>query len=103
MQDYRNLSVAYLQGLGRLLEMLSNWFNVTLGEKLIEHLKRWTEPEFSQKKIWPPGEEIKIAAAIINLFHLLPAAANKFLEQLVALVIKIEAMLPAAQHHEAEM
>jgi phosphatidylinositol kinase/protein kinase (PI-3 family) len=102
LSDYRKLSVTYLQGLSRLLELLSNWFNATLGEKLIEHLKKWTEPDFAQKKIWPPGEEIKIAAAIINLFHLLPSAASKFLEQLVSLVMKIETMLPGTQH-ETEM
>jgi hypothetical protein len=35
------------QGLARLLELiLSNWFNVTLGDqKLMEHLNKWLEPE----------------------------------------------------------
>ena len=98
LADYRKLSVTYLQGLARLLELLSNWFNVQLGEKLLEHLKKWTESDFSQKKIWRPGEELKIAAAIIELFHLLPAAASKFLEPLVQLVIQLELLLPGTQH-----
>ena len=98
LADYRKLCVTYLQGLARLLELLSNWFNVQLGEKLLEHLKKWTEPDFAQKKIWRPGEELKIAAAIIELFHLLPTAASKFLEPLVQLVIQLELLLPGTQH-----
>jgi phosphatidylinositol kinase/protein kinase (PI-3 family) len=98
LADYRKLSVNYLQGLARLLELLSNWFNVQLGEKLLEHLQKWTDPDFAQKKIWRPGEELKIAAAIIELFHLLPSAASKFLEQLVKLVIQLELLLPGTQH-----
>ena len=55
-----------LQGLARLLELLSNWFNVTLGCKLMEHLRKWLEPEkLSQsQKSWKAGEEPKIAAGI---------------------------------------
>lgn len=36
-------------------------------------------------------------AAIIELFHLLPAAAGKFLDQLVTLTMQLEAALPASQ------
>lgn len=60
----KNLSMPLLQGLARLLELLSNWFNVTLGGKLLEHLKKWLEPDklaLSQKS-WKAGEEPKIAA-----------------------------------------
>ena len=42
LADYRKLSVPLLQGLSRLLELLTNCFNVTLGEKLLEHLNKWT-------------------------------------------------------------
>lgn len=36
-------------------------------------------------------------AAIIELFHLLPAAAGKFLDQLVTLTIQLEQALPQGQ------
>lgn len=36
-------------------------------------------------------------AAIIELFHLLPAAAGKFLDQLVGLTMQLEAALPPGQ------
>lgn len=97
----KNLSMPLLQGLARLLELLSNWFNVTLGGKLLEHLKKWLEPEkLAQcQKAWKPGEEPKIAAAIIELFHLLPNAAGKFLDELVTLTIDLETALPPGQFY----
>lgn len=60
----KNLSMPLLQGLARLLELLSNWFNVTLGGKLLEHLKKWLDPEKLAlcQKSWKAGEEPKIAA-----------------------------------------
>ncbi|KAJ6295721.1 hypothetical protein OIU78_023701 [Salix suchowensis] len=67
----KNLSMPLLQGLARLLELLSSWFNA--------------------------GEEPKIAAAIIELFHLLPHAASKFLDELVTLTIDLEGALPSGQ------
>ena len=65
----KNLSMPLLQGLARLLELLSNWFNVALGNKLLEHLKKWLEPEklAQSQKSWKAGEEPKIAAG--NLFR----------------------------------
>lgn len=97
----KNLSMPLLQGLARLLELLSNWFNVTLGGKLLEHLKKWLEPEkLAQcQKSWKAGEEPKIAAAIIELFHLLPSAAGKFLDELVTLTIDLESALPPGQFY----
>ncbi|PKA60897.1 Serine/threonine-protein kinase ATR [Apostasia shenzhenica] len=92
----RSLTMPLLQGLARLLELLSNWFNVTLGSKLLDHLKKWLEPEklAQTQKSWKPGDEPKVAAAMIDLFHLLPPAAGKFLDELVTLVIDLEGALP---------
>jgi transformation/transcription domain-associated protein len=52
------------------------------GEKLIDHLKKWLEPDklLSVAHSWDPGQECHIAAAILDLFHLLPPPAVKFLE-----------------------
>ncbi|KAK9136460.1 hypothetical protein Syun_015790 [Stephania yunnanensis] len=97
----KSLSMPLLQGLARLLELLSNWFNVTLGGKLLEHLKKWLEPEklaMSQKS-WKPGEEPKVAAAIIELFHLLPPAAMRFLDELVTLTMDLETAIPQGQFY----
>lgn len=53
-----------------------------VGEKLIEHLKKWldTTKLLETPHSWEPGQESDIAAAILELFHLLPQQASKFLE-----------------------
>ena len=52
------------------------------GEKLIDHLKKWLEPEklVAVPCSWEAGQEAVIAGAILDLFHLLPSQAVKFLE-----------------------
>ncbi|XP_072974683.1 uncharacterized protein [Typha angustifolia] len=97
----KSLTMPLLQGLARLLELLSNWFNVTLGVKLLDHLKKWLEPEklAQSQKSWKPGDEPKVAAAMIELFHLLPQAAGKFLDELVTLIIDLEGALPQGQFY----
>lgn len=37
--------MALLEGLGRLLDLLSNCFNITLGDKLLEHLRNFADVE----------------------------------------------------------
>ena len=61
-----------LQGLARLLELLSNWFNVTLGVKLLDHLKKWLEPEklAQSQRSWKPGDEPKVAAGKQSLMRI---------------------------------
>lgn len=48
-------------------------------------MKKWLEPEKLAPNLvaWEPGEHPKIAAAILDLFHLLPPQGSKFLETLV--------------------
>ena len=57
-------------------------FCLVTGEKLIEHLKKWldTTKLLETPHSWEPGQESDIAAAILELFHLLPQQASKFLE-----------------------
>eukprot|EP00879_Flechtneria_rotunda_P005042 GHRR01005319.1.p1 GENE.GHRR01005319.1~~GHRR01005319.1.p1 ORF type:complete len:3477 (+),score=1416.33 GHRR01005319.1:1112-11542(+) len=81
--DYRRLTLPLLNGLARLLELLSDWFNLTLGERLIEHLRNWLDPDALLQAgpfQWKSGEEVAIAAAILDLFWRLPRTAVKFLE-----------------------
>eukprot|EP00884_Botryococcus_braunii_P021983 jgi/Botrbrau1/8469/Bobra.0237s0086.1 len=96
---YHKLKLPLLSGLARLLNLLSTWFNVALGEKLIDHMTKWLDPEKMNPHVhalaWEPGEEADIAAAILDLFHLLPPQGSKFLETdkctgLVVLTIELE-------------
>lgn len=97
LADYKKLTIPYLQGLSRVLELFSHWFNVSLGDKLLEHLQWWLQPEkLAQLKRWTPGTEARVGAAILDLFHLLPTAASKFLEKIVHMVIRLESVLAVA-------
>lgn len=94
LADYRKLNLPLLDGLARLLTLLSNCFNVTLGEKLLEHLKQWRDPDrIIKASIWKRGEEPAVAAAIIDLFNLLPPN-DSFLESLINCIVELEAVLP---------
>ncbi|CAI5712891.1 unnamed protein product [Hyaloperonospora brassicae] len=94
LADYRKLKLPLLEGLSRLLTLLSSCFNVTLGEKLLEHLKQWRDPDRIIKAgIWKRGEEPAVAAAIVDLFHLLPPN-DAFLEPLINCVVDLEVVLP---------
>ncbi|KAL6756896.1 hypothetical protein V8C86DRAFT_2435829, partial [Haematococcus lacustris] len=97
-------------------EQLSDWFSHSLGVKLLEHLTRWTLPEgpaAGPKGLapvaWKAGEELAVAAHILDLFHLLPRQAVQFLESeaqpepkrlgLVVLVLELEQRLPSLPGH----
>lgn len=94
LRDYSRLSVPLLRGLARLLSLLSSWFNRTLGEKLLDHLQKWLDPgAIIARRIWRQGEEPLVAAAIVDIFALLPHASD-FVDPLVKTCIKLEATLP---------
>ena len=93
LSNHKTLSVAGLEGLARLLELLTNYFKVEIGKKLLDHLKQWAEPKVLQEaagKSLGENHEVKIIAAILNIFHLLPAAAHIFLDDLVSVVLEME-------------
>ncbi|KAF5841321.1 hypothetical protein DUNSADRAFT_13397 [Dunaliella salina] len=83
-KSHWQLTLPILQGMARLLEMLSEWFSNTLGKRLLEHLCVWMSPEGPCGKggncAWRPGEEAAVAAHLMELFHLLPRQAAVFLE-----------------------
>ncbi len=95
LRDYTKLTIPLLRGLSRLLSLLSSWFSKTLGEKLLEHLQRWSDPDkIIGLGIWKRGEEPLVAAAIISLFELLPYDSSHFVELLVKTTLKLENVLP---------
>lgn len=96
LSNHKTLSVAGLEGLARLLELLTNYFKVEIGKKLLDHLKQWAEPKVLQEaanKNLSENHEVKIIVAILNIFHLLPAAAHIFLDDLVSVVLEMEGHL----------
>lgn len=93
LSDHKRLSVAGLEGLARLLQLLTNYFKVEIGRKLLDHLRQWATPEKLEEISGRPIldiEEVKIIVCILDIFPLLPAAANVFLDDLVTQVLDLE-------------
>lgn len=96
LSNHKTLSIAGLEGLARLLELLTNYFKVEIGKKLLDHLRQWAEPKVLQEAAGRnlcENHEVKIIVAILNIFHLLPAAAHIFLDDLVIVVLDMEGHL----------
>ncbi|KAL4904464.1 hypothetical protein BDW74DRAFT_31128 [Aspergillus multicolor] len=93
LQDPKRLSVAGLDGLARLLTLLTNYFKVEIGARLLDHMKVIADDVILQKVSFSLVEQsppMKIVAAIFNIFHLLPPAATTFMDHLVNKVLDLE-------------
>ncbi|GAA5857110.1 hypothetical protein JCM5353_001350, partial [Sporobolomyces roseus] len=97
LADHRKLSVASLQGLARLLELLTNYFKVEIGQKLVDHFRSLAVPsDILRASAKQPSDdgELEVMAAIVNIFHLLPhPAAGMYLEDVVKMVVDVERLL----------
>ena len=96
LQDPKRLTVAGLEGLARLLTLLTNYFKVEIGSRLLEHMKVIADEQVLQKVSFGLVEQnlqMKIVAAILNIFHLLPPAATTFMQDLVDNVLHLEEKL----------
>ena len=96
LQDPKKLSVAGLDGLARLLILLTNYFKVEIGERLLSHMKTIADGTALQKtsfKLIEQDPQMKIVVATLNIFHLLPPAATCFMAELVNRVLDLEEKL----------
>ncbi|KAK9451927.1 uncharacterized protein V1518DRAFT_41913 [Limtongia smithiae] len=93
LSDHRRLTVEGLDGLAVLLELLTNYFKIEIGVKLMDHLKLWAEPSGlyqSSGKQLMSQMNIKIITKILHVYHLLPAEAYKFMDELVTTIMLLE-------------
>ncbi|KAI0921097.1 hypothetical protein AcW2_006184 [Taiwanofungus camphoratus] len=96
LADPKRLSIPGLEGLARLLELLTNYFKVEIGHKLLDHFRFVADPQMLQASSRLPlleNEGITKLVRLANIFHLLPSAANIFLENLVNAVVQTEAQM----------
>ncbi|TKA29433.1 hypothetical protein B0A50_03445 [Salinomyces thailandicus] len=96
VQDPRKLSVEGLEGLRTLLQLLTNYFKVEIGTRLLDHMRHIADPGTLQKvsfSLIDAQPKMRIVTAIFSVFHLLPPAAVQFLPELVERVIHLEASL----------
>jgi transformation/transcription domain-associated protein len=93
LADPKRLSVPGLEGLARLLELLTHYFKVEIGHKLLDHFRIVADPQMLQASSKLPlidNEGITKLVRLANIFHLLPSAANIFLENLVNAIVQTE-------------
>ncbi|THV08510.1 hypothetical protein K435DRAFT_832965 [Dendrothele bispora CBS 962.96] len=93
LADPKRLSVPGLEGLARLLELLTNYFKVEIGHKLLDHFRVVADPQMLQASAKSPlgeNENITKLVRLANIFHLLPSAANIFLDNLVNAIVQTE-------------
>lgn len=103
LSDHKRLTVSGLEGLARLLELLTFYFKVEIGKKLLDHLKAWAEPSqlhANSTKNLNSQQNIKIIAAILNVFHLLPPTAYVFMNDLIHTLFYLESHL-RRQHNSS--
>ncbi|KAF8138723.1 FAT domain-containing protein [Boletus edulis] len=96
LADPKRLSVSGLEGLARLMELLINYFKVEIGHKLLDHFRIVADPQMlqaSSRLPLPENEGITKLVRLANIFHLLPSAANIFLENLVNAIVQTEAQM----------
>lgn len=96
LQDPRRLSTHGLDGLARLLQLLTTYFKVEIGARLLDHTKVLAEQNMLQRisfNLIEQNEQMKIVAAVFNIFHLLPPAAEQFKERLIETVLDLEEKL----------
>ena len=98
LSDTKKLTIEDLDGLSRLLMLLSNYFKVEIGHKLLGHFRAIAEPQVLQNTARVPlieNDAIKKLVRLVNIFHLLPVSAVMFLKDLVDSVVQTETYVMA--------
>ena len=96
LQDPKKLTEDNLDGLARLLALLTNYFKPEIGEKLIGHMSVIADAMILQQASFSLIEQktpMKIIIAMFNIFHLLPSQATVFMEGLINKVLDLEKAL----------
>ena len=93
LQDPNKLTEQGLDGLARLLALLTNYFKTEIGERLMGHMNVIASPTVLQKSSFTLIEQspqMRIVIAILNIFHLLPPTATVFMSDLIERVLDLE-------------
>lgn len=101
LQDPKRLTTHGLDNLARLLRLLTTYFKVEIGARLLDHIKILAEPTLLQQisfTFFEQNSQMKVIAAVFNIFHLLPAAAEQFKERLIDTVLELEEKLRRTHH-----
>ncbi|KSA03288.1 uncharacterized protein AC631_00926 [Debaryomyces fabryi] len=100
LSDHKKLTVSGLEALARLLELLISYFRVEIGRKLLDHLMAWAQINTLRQLAGQDLENnhtVQIVIAILNIFHLLPAKAYTFMEEIISTLQYLEGHLDRHQ------
>ncbi|CUM64287.1 uncharacterized protein PRCAT00001885001 [Priceomyces carsonii] len=100
LSDHKKLTVSGLEALARLLELLISYFRVEIGRKLLDHLMAWAQINTLRQIAGLDLENnhtVQIVIAILNIFHLLPAKAYTFMEEIINTLQYLEGHLDRHQ------
>lgn len=101
LSDPKRLSVHGLDNLSRLLKLLTSYFKVEIGARLLDQIESIVEPSAWQQisfTFFEQNPQMKVIAAILNIFHLLPSPAEAFKERLVDCFLNLEERLRRTHH-----
>lgn len=101
LQDAKRLSLQGLNNLARLLKLLTSYFKVEIGSRLLDHVKQLAEPNVLQQlsfMFFEQHEMMEVIAAVFNIFHLLPAAAEAYKERVIDTTLELEEKLRRTHH-----
>ncbi|WAR58696.1 hypothetical protein PtB15_10B34 [Puccinia triticina] len=97
LSDHKKLTLPSLQGLARLVELLTNYFKVEIGSKLLDHFRLLSDPQTLATAALSSSQEsgvLEIMAGVVNIFHLLSSpAAGVYLRDMIAYVVHVETIL----------
>lgn len=100
MSDYKRLNAQCLETLAHLMELMTAYFKVEIGRKLLDHLRAWTDPTRMMQisnNVLEGDERIEVAVAILNVFKYLPDAAVTFIPEVIESLLAIESSLRRQQ------
>ncbi|EGW30360.1 uncharacterized protein SPAPADRAFT_143045 [Spathaspora passalidarum NRRL Y-27907] len=101
LSDHKKLTVSGLEALARLLELLISYFRIEIGRKLLDHLMAWAQINTLRQIAGQDLENnhtVQIVMAILNIFHLLPAKAYTFMEEIINTLLYLEGHLDRHQN-----
>ncbi|KAJ6438408.1 spo12 family domain-containing protein [Purpureocillium lavendulum] len=96
LSDPKRLSVHGLDNLSRLLKLLTSYFKVEIGARLLDQIDSIVEPSAWQQisfTFFEQHPQMKVITAILNIFHLLPPPAEAFKERLIDCFLGLEERL----------
>lgn len=96
LSEPRRLSVNGLDNLARLLKLLTSYFKVEIGARLLDQIDAIVEPNAWQPislTFFEQHPQMKVITAVLNIFHLLPAPAEAFKDRFIDTLLMLEERL----------